>query len=313
MRRFLIKLAFLSGVLALAILAFAAYSFCRKVQLIDSVYSVKPNAQILCIGASHTGCSFVQTTNGCFKSLWIPSSDVRGCLFIARLLEMERRKLLNGFAYCVFETSPFCYMEPHDQSYFDRHFGFWLREFPVNWRFGESKPYYSSDVRLAWELVKFVAESPFSNVFALPVDTAGVNNTERMIRFVDRPKRWKEERLEYYLSHYKDYLAQTDALELRLRGYGVLREICRRNGIQMIVVATPLLSSYRAKVHPEAFERHTRFLDEMRKAGVWCFDAMDVAPDEDFFDPTHLTSPAAKSFTDKFLSFLEEQKRAKRN
>jgi hypothetical protein len=76
--------------------------------------------------------------------------------------------------------------------------------------------------------------------------------------------------------------------------------LCRRRGIECVLLITPESDEFRGWYSPDGLARFDRFCDDLRRDyGVAVFDARTWEPDDEFTDGHHLQRPGAEAFTDR--------------
>ena len=267
MRKFLTKclIALVLGTVTL----FVSLTFLIAIEQKDvaRVFTIPEGTKILCIGSSHTGCTW-QEGNGVY-SLWTNAAPF--IFSLMRLQELERREMLNGIQYCIIDTDYETLLNRMQDSYVETVY---LQTLPFSWRYFMEIPGYKNKFNcflgsLTWQGHLRVCKSK------LPTD----GDSSRIL-FKQREVLSKRN---FQVSNERYRFCMLKNQEVARK----IKELCDRHNIKLIFFSSPLIS-----FHPLRNDHkfHSDWIDFLKRSDIEFWDLRAVCEDADFRDVDHLNS-----------------------
>lgn len=278
------------GVVVLLLIVFVR--ICCAQSTIDRLYSVPLQVEVLCVGSSHTGCTWRESPEFKNRVLWNTS---RGLPFsLMRLRELERRNGLDGVRVCLVD----CDIPSVSGLNFEAVRSQFVEELPISWRYLSA--FSVSAVRLISESL-LNCGTPFSFQGKVPEGDD------------DRP--WLSHSAEERLAHLKRVHGDADTAgcpkslpsdygEQALEIVKELKRICDCHGIKLVLFASPQTTDNPARVSRERYAWAFDVVDRIKALGVTYYDWHDACPDDMFRDEGHLTQQGAYMFTENIFREL---------
>lgn len=114
----------------------------------------------------------------------------------------------------------------------------------------------------------------------------------------DESPEFLERALAHARTGYAPRLQEFTIKESAIRAHCELVEMCRQDGVQVVLLLTPEGSEFRSWYPPEALQQIDAWCAAMRNAyGVPVVDARTWLPDSDFMDSHHVLNRGANTFT----------------
>ena len=284
MKRFVITLSYA------ALLGACIISFSLVVQVwhgqkaVKDAFTVPVGTNILCLGSSHTGCTWREGDG--VHAVWLNGSAF--VFSLMRLKEMERLGQLDGVRCCIVDADY--------EGLYGR-----LREEHVEETFLQS-------IHYAWRYMEFLPSKNWKYVWAA-ITWLGHRRDFKSATPRDGNiyKGLSEEKRAGLLKKTAEELKQTGATSSLIAEYNKkvldeMQRLCDAHGIRLILFASPLV-----KNHPLR-EEQRGLLDVWKmyckKLNVEFWDLRDEMPDELFYDIDHLSDEGRKLISEKYLSNL---------
>ena len=285
MKRLVIKLVLFGAVMVFALagtLALRTYLWQDKVR---EHFKIKPGTLALCIGNSHAECSWVEVPGSKIKNSF--EVDTVFPMFLWRLKEFDRRGQLQNAKNVIVI---------YDQTAFRCH---------------EKRFAYRYRMAFAYQWRYFFEIPPRVDSWNCLLDTMthlgshwGVAGAERKgddvpIDITAKPRFLAQEKS----GEKVDYKAFWEGQEREVRcELEEMRDICRRNGVHLMLLWSPLCSELRQRDTSDGVDVLYDGLAELaREVGVDCIDERAWAPDYLFRDASHLSFAGAKKFSCYFF------------
>ena len=236
----------------------------------------------------------------------MPSKDLKtkvywqsGChpvLSLFKLMEIERLGNLKNVKYCIIE---FGYQTESSMNYCSLN-SIYYSNFSYSWRYFSKMPWntwLAVDELLRKNAMGKPSNSPLSET-TLPL-------TERTRAFVDK-------QVANVIPQHFDYINNPSpdmVKEYRKKlenTFLEINDICRRNGVKLIVISAPLSSWYRKEVPAEAELIKKNWIKWMGLNQISYLDMTESMPDSSFVESHHLLSIAREDFTKKLLDRINE-------
>ena len=252
------------------------------------IFTLPPHTEVLCIGNSHTGCTWSDAPAFAFHKEW---RSGRGFLFaVLRLLEFERRGQLDGVKVCLMDCDRTARVGLSEKKIRQGY----SEAFPLFWRYLGRAPLSRADLLTDAALKWFRKWPKPEKKDARPSDKkAWTDRTDeeraRNIAKEYAPEVWNANR------------PVKDVDDLLFNLACVAQEVCDRHGIRLILFAAPVVSENPERTQPEVYSRELdALIARIRAAGIEYQDLRAACPDAWFRDAHHLSSAGADAFTGEF-------------
>ncbi len=281
MKRYLVTIAVFFAVMITLCISVVIFRIVVVQPEVDEVFKVRPNTRLLCLGNSHTGCTWEDSESLGVQVLWKSSTPI---LFsVLRLRELERRGQLTGIKACIMDCD-MTTVEALQPTLLIREFRLQL---PFTWR-------YSRDF---WR-----------QLFPVFVDALLVCRPFVIQETPPRDMRlWgtltEEDRRRQLKTMYGSEIQPVaDWLDYVLKAIVEAKEICRRNGIHLYLMASPLVSN-----NPQQLSTEISELKQVaRDHGVPYVDFRREVSDSKFRDAQHMSEQGRREFTQMMVAKLVE-------
>lgn len=289
MKKFL-KKVFLSGIACAAVMVLGLVVRVTISQAeLNGVFGVPDGTEVLCIGNSHTGCTWYEAPE--FKNRVFWSSATGFATHYMRFREFERRGVLDsGIRYCILDC------DGPSMTFFSTEelkmrFGINL---PFAWRYADCLPVGLCNLALyvlghSGHEFYFTGETP-------PGQVAG---------WTTRTK--QEQELNIARQYCKDFHSDWKTgypegwQDVFLWMVGDIKNRCDAHGVRLICFAAPLTSASPARTNRMIWERESRMIDRVKAIGVEYYDFRLACADCRFRDSHHLLRDYSYEFTKRFF------------
>ncbi len=289
MKRFILALsAFTTSMLCLlTLLSTARYasleSKCSK------LFNVKSNQKILILGDSHAQCAFVEKPEFGIKMLVYHSTPMNVSLM--RLKELEQRNGLEKVKLCVLN---FCYTTIGEWSEKGQLESSW-RMMPYALKYCELIPVDSIWVYL------YLMKQMIVHPRVLPPLAVNPSARRDEIAFVDRPADWQKENIDRAIGrHFGGRKGVKDSKWHQLQTLREINEVCKKNGINLVLLSTPLTKGYYERIPDWARRNMEWWKKRVEEVGIPYYDYMQRGEPDMFADADHLSKAGAEKFTNQF-------------
>ena len=288
MKKFLASLLLAASVwLALMILPLAIRTALWQRRAAE-LYSVPDGVEVLCIGNSHTGCTWSEDAEFGFMKAW---RSGRAFPFAAmRLMEFDRLGQLDGVKVCIMDCDRTTFAAMTEKKIRQGY----SEAFPLFWRYLGRAPLSRADLLTDAALKWFRKWPKPEKKDARPSDKKAwtdrtVEERTRNIAKEYAPEVWNANR------------PVKDVDDLLFDLACVAQEVCDRHGIRLILFAAPVVSENPERTQPEVYSRELdALIARIRAAGIEYQDLRAACPDAWFRDAHHLSSAGADAFTGEF-------------
>ncbi len=292
MKRFLIKV-FLAAIFALFVaVSVIALRIVRAQKAVDVAFDVPPNTEVIFIGNSHTGCSWTEAPEFRNRKVWNHSLGFP--VHYVRFLELERRGAFeHGVKACVVDCDKTSLDGFKTQVIYENM----LTTLPFVWRHLTALPIPLSDAII--EIFSH-ASWDFSIAGKPPEDDCvwtKLPEARQQAFFVHN----------YGASWRTPAAWDSDAYPQgwQIRFYEMVADMkarCDRNGVRLILFASPLASQDPGRSIPVIAQRITSVAEKIRSMGIEYYDFRTACSDDQFRDAGHLLRRSAYDFTKKFYA-----------
>lgn len=283
MKRFIGSLVLISLITAFIIVLLFALRLVFWDHLVSKALSLSDDVEVVCIGNSHTGCSWVESAEFKNKKIWHTGTGFLYALF--RLRELERLGELRKVKICIMDCDDPALAGFKKENIKSNLF----QQLPIAWR-------YIDDVPLPkMQLVGGVLEHAFDrwsiiNEFPLGWATRQWNlmpeaYRERHINNIKRRKHDAQNPMVFIPKWKNKFMSCIEEA----------KEICKRNNVRLILFASPLTSDF-----PRQDNMLAVMIDKIRSLDVEYYDFRNFYSDDKFMDTHHLNKSAAYEFTRYF-------------
>lgn len=277
MKRFLLYSTALVALALILIAAAMTVRTCHWQSDVEEALAIRPSTKLLCVGGSHTGCTWEDSDAKGVQTIWKSSTPLP--FSWVRLLEIERRGGFgNAKVICIDCCMPGCDIDEDDIL---REMS---RQWPLVWRYWNAMPV--GGFRILREALLPMFRDWVVGETAPHDDRCWtkLSHEQQMKEFpnVATQYRGPEERAVLL-----DYLNR-------------IRDICQRNDLRLVILFAPLPSNNPQRTFPFLGEWKGILADQ----GFEVLDCRTVCPDEDFRDSHHLVWWGRERFTDKMLKKL---------
>lgn len=287
MKKFLIKV-FYSGIVCAVMLVLVPIIRVVIAQVkLDEVFSVPKGTKVLCIGNSHTGCTWYESSEFKNRVLWTSSTGF--ATHYMRFREFERRGILDsGVQYCILDCD-----------------GPGMGGFSID---GLQKRFVR-DLPFAWRYVNYLPLRRYD------LFTYVLNHTSQSFSFDEMPPgqvqdwttRTKDEQESNIIGQYgrirsdwkTGYPEEWEGAFLWM--VGDIKRRCDAHGVRLICFAAPLTSASPARTDQYMWERESRMIEHVKALGVEYYDFRLVCADNEFRDSHHLLRNSSYEFTKRFF------------
>lgn len=287
MKKFL-KKVFYGGIICAVVLVLVPIARVMMAQgKLDAVFSVADGTKVLCIGNSHTGCTWYEAPEFRNRVLWTSATGF--ATHYMRFREFERRGILDaGVRYCILDCDG-PGMGGFSIERLKKRFAW---DLPFAWRYANCLPVGIGD------LVLYV-----------------LNHTSQEFSFDEVPPgqvpdwttRTKEEQESNIIGQYGKIRSdwKTGFPEMWQNTFlwmvEDIKKRCDAHGVRLICFAAPLTSASPARTDQMIWERESRMIERVKAIGVEYYDFRLECADNKFRDSHHLLRNSSYEFTKRFF------------
>lgn len=264
-------------ILCVAILV-ARLTFHQKV--VDEVFHVRPSTRLLCVGNSHTGCTWNDSDKEGVQVLWKSRMSIE--FSVLRFRELARRHQLRRGVVCVVDCdATSIWGMSHEAVAVE------LREqLPLVWRYYREYVPYCSEVAIAAMRL---------------LDAFDVQGTVPFDSHVWTSLSASEKRYQIEVMYGRPPENLFPDWKLRILSAAVeIRQICESRGAKLYLMASPLVSQNPQRHDGDLAE----LIDLLKSQGFDFIDFREVCDDADFRDAQHLSREGRLKFTSKWAKAL---------
>lgn len=282
MRRFALRLFGFAFLLVSAGLSIVIVRLVCWQSRVKQVFTVRPETEVICIGSSHTGCTWAERSDYKNQLYWNSMNSIP--LAVLRLRELARQNDLSHVRVCMvdFDVMGFC-----DLRFMDEVF---VSQFPFTWRYLSDAPWTGRPLKLfierpgaSWAISDYVPSD--TTAWSERSDTERREHLER-VYCGDRQQ----------LNKLLEYPRWRDIVRGSVKE---LHDICKAHQIHLILFSSPVVSQSPDRTDPDRNRVLQEMVAEVKKMGIDYKDYRAAMSDCDFRDSNHLLPNAAERFTQK--------------
>lgn len=287
MKKFLINIAYCGLLYIMTLIAVVAARIIAAQRQCSEVFSVPQGTKVLCIGNSHTGCTWYEAAEFKNRVLWTSATGF--VTHYMRFREFERRGVLDtGIKYCILDCD-----------------GPGMGGFAND----RLKKRFVDDLPFAWRYIDILPIGTFEAILYVLCHTSQYFSFDEVPpeQVPDWTTRTKEEQESNIIGQYGKVLAdwktgyprdwQNTFLEL-------IKDIkmrCEKHGVHLICFAAPLTSASPARANQIIWERESKMIERVKSLGIDYRDFRLSCEDKEFRDSHHLLRNSSYEFTKKFF------------
>lgn len=283
MKRLVIKLALFGAVMVFALagtLALRTYLWQDKVR---EHFKIKPGTLALCIGNSHSECSWVEVPGTQIKNSFEHATHFS--MFVWRLKEFDRLGQLDNVGTVILQYDWAAFRDSVT-SFIGRY----RMGFPFMWRYFNEIPSHQDPLNCILGVVTHIGTHWGCAGEPLRPNLRPVDKTFK-------PRFLKQDRVRGQKPNLDWWFRQ---VEITAHELDEIKEICQRHGIKLYLVLTPLCEEYRRQ--DEAIEQfYEELFNLAAEKGIACCDLRAWAPDYLFRDASHLSYTGAFQLSQYFF------------
>ena len=251
---------------------------------VEKVFTAPAGAKVLCLGSSHTGCTW-EEGDGVY-SVWLNGSAF--VFSLIRLKEMERLGQLGGVKYCIADAD---YEGLYGRLRVRHVEETFLQSVHYAWRYVELLP--GEGWKYAWAALTWLGHRRDIKS-ATPRD----GNIYKGLTALKKANLLKSAELDLMQST----AVSESIVEANKKTLDEMKRLCDTHDIKLILFAGPLVKGHPLRgAHRDLLNRWITFC---RESGVEYWDLRDEMPDEFFYDINHLSDEGRKIISEKYLSRL---------
>ena len=287
MKKFLIKV-FLSGIACAVVLVLIPIVRVMIAQgKLDEVFSVSDGTKVLCIGNSHTGCTWYEAPEFKNRVLWTSASSF--ATHYMRFREFERRGILDsGVRYCILDCDG-PGMGGFSIGSLKERFAY---DLPFAWRYANCLPVGIGDLVL-YVLNHTSQEFSFDEIPPGQVpDWTTRTKEEQESNIIGQYGKMRSDWKKGYPDGWQNaFLWMVEDIKRR----------CDAHGVRLICFAAPLASASPARTDRMIWERESQMIERVKAIGVEYYDFRLECADNEFRDSHHLLRNSSYEFTQRFF------------
>ena len=287
MKKFLIKV-FLSGIACAVVLVLIPIVRVMIAQgKLDEVFSVPEGTKVLCIGNSHTGCTWYEAPEFKNRVLWTSASSF--ATHYMRFREFERRGILDsGVRYCILDCDG-PGMGGFSIGGLKKRFAY---DLPFAWRYANCLPVGIGDLAL-YVLNHTSQDFSFDEVPPGQVpDWTTRTKEEQESNIIGQYGKIRSDWKNGYPDGWQNaFLWMVEDIKRR----------CDAHGVRLICFAAPLASASPARTDRMIWERESQMIERVKAIGVEYYDFRLECADNEFRDSHHLLRNSSYEFTKRFF------------
>ena len=287
MKKFLIKV-FYSGIACAVVLVLIPIVRVMIAQgKLDEVFSVPDGTKVLCIGNSHTGCTWYEAPEFKNRVLWTSASSF--ATHYMRFREFERRGFLDsGVRYCILDCDG-PGMSGFSIGGLKKRFAY---DLPFAWRYANCLPVGIGDLAL-YVLNHTSQDFSFDEVPPGQVpDWTTRTKEEQESNIIGQYGKIRSDWKNGYPDGWQNaFLWMVEDIKRR----------CDAHGVRLICFAAPLASASPARTDQIIWERESQMIERVKAIGVEYYDFRLECADNEFRDSHHLLRNSSYEFTQRFF------------
>lgn len=287
MKKFLIKV-FYSGIACAVVLVLIPIVRVMIAQgKLDEVFSVPDGTKVLCIGNSHTGCTWYEAPEFKNRVLWTSASSF--ATHYMRFREFERRGILDsGVRYCILDCDG-PGMGGFSIGGLKKRFAY---DLPFAWRYANCLPVGIGDLAL-YVLNHTSQDFSFDEVPPGQVpDWTTRTKEEQESNIIGQYGKIRSDWKNGYPDGWQNaFLWMVEDIKRR----------CDAHGVRLICFAAPLASASPARTDRMIWERESQMIERVKAIGVEYYDFRLECADNEFRDSHHLLRNSSYEFTQRFF------------
>ncbi len=293
MVKFLYRLAVFPSIMLMIIIGMHAVAIWNMQEEVNAVYKIDASTEVLFLGSSQVGCSIDEDEERVYRlrKLWVSDTITPSCLM--RLKELERRGQLNSLKMVVV---PFNLLSVVSQTKRGYLWG-WYQELPVSWRYLDMLPY--SRIEFVWYILSNLRFPFHMHLSDTPPEREGL---------ASRPESYRRKVLSSFQQTAQITVVRGSSPEWESRlfdAYREMNEICKRNGIRLVVYKAPLLSQFEHNLNETAQRQVAIYEERLLDLGITYIKPQIELGEKDFFDNVHLVKTGAEIFTAELFHQIE--------
>ena len=287
MKKFLIKV-FYSGIACAVVLVLIPIVRVMIAQgKLDEVFSVPEGTKVLCIGNSHTGCTWYEAPEFKNRVLWTSATSF--ATHYMRFREFERRGFLDsGVRYCILDCDG-PGMGGFSIGGLKKRFAY---DLPFAWRYANCLPVGIGDLAL-YVLNHTSQDFSFDEVPPGQVpDWTTRTKDEQESNIIGQYGKIRSDWKNGYPDGWQNaFLWMVEDIKRR----------CDAHGVRLICFAAPLASASPARTDRMIWERESQMIERVKALGVEYYDFRLECADNEFRDSHHLLRNSSYEFTQRFF------------
>ncbi len=287
MKKFLIKV-FYSGIACAVVLVLIPIVRVMIAQgKLDEVFSVPDGTKVLCIGNSHTGCTWYEAPEFKNRVLWTSATSF--ATHYMRFREFERRGFLDsGVRYCILDCDG-PGMGGFSIGGLKKRFAY---DLPFAWRYANCLPVGIGDLAL-YVLNHTSQDFSFDEVPPGQVpDWTTRTKEEQESNIIGQYGKIRSDWKNGYPDGWQNaFLWMVEDIKRR----------CDAHGVRLICFAAPLASASPARTDRMIWERESQMIERVKAIGVEYYDFRLECADNEFRDSHHLLRNSSYEFTQRFF------------
>ena len=292
MKRFVLTLISAAILGALVVVLSLTFQIWYGQTAVEKAFVAPKGTRILCLGSSHTGCTWQEGDGVC--SIWLNGSAF--VFSLMRLKEMERLGQLDGVKYCIVDADYEGLCGRLKRNHVEETF---LQSIHYAWRYIVFLP---GD---KWEYI-WAALTWLGHRRDFKSSLPSGENVYRSLSDEKRDGLFKEAESAILC----EAVTSQSVVVANQRALDEMKHLCDAYGIHLILFAGPLVNGHPLRgSHRDLLDGWKLFCKER---GVAYWDLRDEMPDELFYDVDHLSLEGRKVISTKYLSRLCDGQDSKR-
>lgn len=280
MKRFILGFMVFCLLVGLTLFSILAIRMLIWQSQVDRLVAVRPSTRLLCVGNSHTGCTWQDSDELGVQTIWLDSGPLPFARM--RLSEIDARHGFGNVRSVVVDCDMTSIFVTRTCVYRCAE-----TQWPIAWRYLDWLPI--SKVELYKRLFL-----PLGRTWAIVGEARRSNRKWSDLTIAERRQD---------IQHYLENEAKIDGMDvLVLEHLRAIAGICRKNGLNLYVMMAPLT--------PEKFALYANeevaWTARLRRLGYQVLDYSHECPDCDFQDNHHLNFDGRVKFTKKHREELIE-------
>lgn len=283
MKKFLINFFLFSAAVVVTVVAIVAVRIALWQHAVMESEQMRPEQEILFMGDSHIGCTFVEEPVYSNRVIWCASLPHQFTLM--RLKNMERDGMLRHVKTLVIEFG----LQSIGQQREERMKSFLLRMLPICWRYQELIPL--GFWQKAWHVATHLS-ADYDIIAEMPTANIPLSQQPEELREID----WQETSKVHFGWIHGKMCKGWERSEVE--SIFAIKNLCDANRIGLIVLTAPLTKRYIRNIPHEVESTMKKIVGQFQERGICYYDLRSWGNDDDFRDCFHFTVDGAKRFTD---------------